>query len=270
MFFRLITTFLTYVPLRVGWLIAWGVAWFWWVVVPVRRKFAADNFHHVFPDRAPGPDLRRMMHGLILGYIELFHELRKPTVKVEMENPDILGEHLKAGKGALLMGGHFGSWDLLGPLLNRETQFHGAAIVKVPKVAAVAEIMEKIRRSMDMDLITSADSAMEEVYKRLAAGRLVCFVLDQRYNRGIPIDFFGREAWTTPALARAAKKAGVPVFTLHYWRVGLAHHRAEFEGPLDLTGEIEADTRIFQQFYEEKIRQRPHNWFWLHNRWRKP
>ena len=98
------------------------------------KENGGSEFSPVFPERSPGPDLRRMMHGLILGYIELFHELRKPTVKVEIRNKEILAEHLKTGRGALLIGGHFGSWDLLGPVMNRDTKFRGAAIVKVPKV----------------------------------------------------------------------------------------------------------------------------------------
>jgi lauroyl/myristoyl acyltransferase len=37
-----------------------------------------------------------------------------------------------------------------------------------------------------------------------------------------------------------------------------------------MIGDIERDTRTIQEFYETTIRERPHSWLWLHERWKKP
>jgi hypothetical protein len=66
--------------LRIGWGLAWVLAWLWWTVLPIRKATAVDGFRHVFPDLPVGPNLRREVAGLVMGYIELFHEARKPCI----------------------------------------------------------------------------------------------------------------------------------------------------------------------------------------------
>ena len=50
----------------------------------------------------------------------------------------------------------------------------------------------------------------------------------------------------------------------------MGRHAIEIHAPMALSGDIEEDTRRFQSFIEERIRERPHNWLWLHNRWKTP
>ncbi len=257
-------------PLRLAWLLGWVLAWVWWLILPVRRRTAAENFRAALPGLRPGPALRRMMAGLVLGYFELLRELRVPgSVAVRYTGEGPLLEHLASGRGAFLLAAHYGSWDLLGPLTNRDLSLPASTIVKVPAQPQIAALMERIRRAMGMELLPPR-GCMPRVYRELGEGRLLVFLLDQRHNRGIPVPFFGRPAWTSPALAAAAARTGLPVFTLHYYRTGVGRHAVEIGPPLALSGDIEADTRRVQCFYEEKIRERPHNWLWLHKRWRRP
>lgn len=257
-------------PLRLAWLLGWALAWAWWLALPVRRRTAAENFRAAFPALRPGPPLRRMMAGLVLGYFELLREVRAPgSVSVEYRGQGALLEHLATGRGAFFLAAHYGSWDLLGPMTNRDLSLPATTIVKVPAQPQIAALMERVRVAMTMELLPPRGS-MPAVYRGLEQGRLLVFLLDQRHNKGIPVDFFGRPAWTSPALAAAAAKTGLPVFTLHYFRAGVGRHVVEIGPPLELSGQIEEDTRRFQCFYEERIRERPHNWLWLHNRWRRP
>jgi KDO2-lipid IV(A) lauroyltransferase len=257
-------------PLRLAWALGWFLAWTWWLVLPIRRRTAAENLAAALPGVPPGPALRRMMAGLVLGYFELLGEVRAPgRVQITYSGQQAVLEHLAAGRGAFLLAAHYGSWDLLGPCTNRDLEVPATTIVKIPAQPAVAALMEEVRLAMTMELLPPR-GCMPEVYRQLEEGRLLVFLLDQRHNKGIPVPFFGRPAWTSPALASAAARTGLPVFTLHYFREGVGRHRVEFGPPLALTGQIEEDTRRFQCFYESRIRERPHNWLWLHNRWKTP
>src|SRR6185295_3136563 len=110
--------------------------------------------------------------------------------------------------------------------------------------------------------------SMARVYEALARGRAGTFFLDQRLKRGIPVPFFGRPAWASAALAAAHARTKLPVYFINSWREGVARHGARFEGPLPMTGDIERDTAALTAVYERVIRERPHNWFWLHDRWK--
>ena len=96
------------------------------------------------------------------------------------------------------------------------------------------------------------------------------FLLDQRHNRGIPVEFFGRPAWTSRALALLAKRKEAPVFGAWAYREGLGRHMFRLEGPLPLGSEIEDNTQRFSEFMASRIRERPAHWLWLHDRWRVP
>ncbi len=268
--FSLFIRLASHTPLRLAWALGWWLAWLWWTVLPIRKRAAVANFRAALPALAPGPALRRMMAGLVLGYFELLGELRRPgLVKIDYRDFQPLLDHLASGQGAFFLAGHYGSWDLCGPMTNRDIDLPATTIVRVPAQPQVAALMERIRTAMKMRLLPPRDS-MPEVYRQLSEGRLLVFLLDQRHNKGLPVPFFGRPAWTSPALAAAAMKTGLPVFPLHYYRAGIGRHVIEVLPPLELVGQVAEDTARLTACSEELIRQRPHNWLWLHERWRRP
>jgi KDO2-lipid IV(A) lauroyltransferase len=267
--FKIIVWLLSRIPLRLGWWFSWVLAWLWWTVAPIRKRTAVDGFRHVFPDLPVGPNLRREAAGLVMGYIELFHEARKPCIELAIENSRPIHEHIDAGEGVILVAGHFGSWDLVGPMVGRDESLPATVVVKNPSWKPAAEFVDDVRRKFGLGLLPSKNT-FNAIMEELAAGRTLVFLLDQRYRKGIPIEFFGRPAWTSPAVAVAIHRSGAPVYGLSYWRNGVGRHGAKFTGPLPMVGDIEADTRTIQEFYEEVIRERPHSWLWLHDRWREP
>lgn len=250
-------------------MLASAISWLWWTFIPIRRGLAAANFRASLPGVLPGPPLRAMMRGLVLGYFELLRELRLPgTVSLTIGGTEAIAERVRAGKGTLVFAGHLGSWDLLGPLIVRRTGFPATVVVKVPGSASVAELMERIRTGFGLGLLKNHRGVMPQIYEFLEAGHLVVFVLDQRLARGIPVPFFGRLALTAPALAAAAARSGLPVHFLEYWREGVGRHGASFSGPLEVTGRLEEDTASFTRCLEDAIRRRPHSWLWMHDRWK--
>ena len=267
--FKVFVWIFSRIPLRVGWCFAWLVAWLWWTVIPLRKATAVDGFRQVFPDLPAGRNLRREAAELVMGYIELFHEARKPCVQLTIENSQLIHAHAAANKGVILVAGHFGSWDLVGPMVGRDESLPATVVVKNPRWKPAAQYADEVRRRFGLGLLPSMKS-FDAITREISEGRVLVFLLDQRYRRGIPVDFFGRPAWTSPAVSIAAKRTGAPVFGLCYWREGIGKHRAVFSGPLPMVGDIEVDTATIQRFYEETIRERPHSWLWLHERWKEP
>ncbi len=252
-----------------GWCLSWLLAWLWWTVVTIRKATAVEGFHHVFPELPVGPNLRREVAELVMGYFELFHEARNPCIQLTVENGALIQSQVASGKGAILVAGHFGSWDLVGPMVGRQESLPVTVVVKNPRWKPAAEYVEDVRRIFGLGLLPSMNS-FEAIMEEIAEGRILVFLLDQRYRKGIPIEFFERSAWTTPVVAVAVERSGAPVYGLCYWREGIGKHRARFSGPLPMVGDIEIDTATIQRFYEETIRERPHGWLWLHDRWREP
>ena len=265
----LVAWLLARTPLRVAAAFAAVISWLWWGVVPVRRRLAVSNFRRAFPDLPPGPSMRRMMRGVVLGYFELLHEERLPgSVEMSIEGIEPILERGREGKGTLVFGAHFGSWDLVAPLLARRTGVTATVVVKIPRSKPVAALMERVRTSYGLGLLANRSGSMPRVYELLDEGQVLVFVIDQRLNRGIPVPFFGRPALTAPAIAAAAAKTGLPVYFVEFWREGTGRHGARFSGPLPVTGRAEEDMALYTLRIEEAVRRRPHSWLWLHDRWK--
>ncbi|MCB9759346.1 MAG: lysophospholipid acyltransferase family protein [Alphaproteobacteria bacterium] len=245
------------------------LAWVWWTLVPVRRDLAVQNLQRVFPALPPGPTLRRCVAELALGYVELLRFDRTRAPMPALEGADWIRARAAAGQGTLMLAGHGGSWDLCGLATAVQTGVPTSVIAKPPSHPGVAALVRQIRERGGLELLAPSGS-MTRVYEALSEGRVVIFFLDQRHNAGLPVPFFGRPAWTAPSLAAAARRSGCPVVGVWQWREGVGRHRVRAWPPFALTGDIDQDTRTFQAFYEDRVRERPHAWLWLHDRWRSP
>ncbi|HJN75809.1 MAG TPA: lysophospholipid acyltransferase family protein [Myxococcota bacterium] len=256
------------IPLPLARLCAWALSWIWWLLVPIRRNVAAANLSRAFPELPPGPTLRRTVAEILLGYTELLRHFRDP-VHIEWEGVDPIRERHARGEGTLVIGSHSGSWDLAMAAFPKSQEVPLSVFVKPPAQGEVARVIADIRDKAGLYLLPPG-SSMRHAYEALDAGHMVIFVMDQRRNQGIPVPFFGQPAWTSPAAAAAHARTGVPVFGCWQWREGTGRHRVRFYGPLELSGDVEDDTARLTRWYEERLRERPHGWLWLHDRWRVP
>ena len=233
------------------------IGWIWWLCVPIRKQMAIDNYRYAFPDRPLG-DLRRCVGEMVWGYVELAFGKRAQIHG---------GEQIT--HGGLCLAGHGGAWDLA--LISAAQHIPITIFVKTPANPLVAWWIRRMRERAGLELLPPHASALA-AYRALKRGRLVVFVQDQRHNQGIPVPFFERQAWTSRGFSVLAARTNVPIFGAWQSRdektgVHTMHIETLSIDPRS-PDHISDITRQTQQFYESKIRERPHSWLWLHDRWR--
>ncbi len=248
------------------------------------RKVALQNLSLAFGQEKSASEIRgiarRTFQNLGMTTIEFFRipkmdaETFKERVKIEgLEEALRL---LEKKKGALLLIGHFGNWELMG-LMSKVIGNPIMVIAKpMKKNKWVDQFITKIRNAGGLEVISSV-KASRKVMKALSQNRVVGILIDQRAKRseGIWADFFGRKAPTTPSLAVLAMKTSAPVLPVFMVRNGFQKHRLLIKEPLELihTGDIqkdvEANTQLFNHTLESMIRQYPDQWFWVHQRWER-
>jgi KDO2-lipid IV(A) lauroyltransferase len=249
-------------PLRLADALAWGVAWTWWWVLPVRRAVAVANLRLALPELPPRPVLTRMLHDLALGYVEIL-QLQRGTVTFSVEGT--------VPAGSLVLAGHFGSFDLC--LVAWSDVVPLALYIRPPADPWARRLIAGIRA--DHGLLTlDPGTQLADGYRALEGGRSLMFVQDQRRQKGVDSPLFGQPARTAAGFAAAVLRFGRPVHAVWQWRTGVGRHQIRVE-PLTLpapTGDeaadIQAITDATNRWYEARIRERPHGWFWLHRRWR--
>ena len=248
------------------------------------RKVALENLHMALGEEKPEKELyaiaQRTFQNLGMMVIEFFRipRLNKEVFEknVSVEGLDEALKLLEKKKGALLLLGHFGNWELMGLM----SKVIGNPIIVIAKPMKknkwVDQFITKIRNAAGLEVISNV-MASRKVMQALSQNRVVGILIDQRAKRseGIWADFFGRKAPTTPGLAVLAMKTGAPVLPVFMVRNGFQKHRLLIKEPLELirTGhikkDVEANTQLFNHTLESMIRRYPDQWFWVHRRWER-
>jgi KDO2-lipid IV(A) lauroyltransferase len=243
----------------------------------LRRKVAASQIAAAFPERdAEARDAILAGHYRELGrvwteYAWMPELLRRPPGEVVVDIPGV--EHLEAlrGRGAMLLTGHYGPFELLGAYLARINPVD--FIVKPLSNPHVEAMLQSTRASAGVGAIPLGMS-LRGAMRALRAGRWVAMLADQDARRhGVFVPFMGRPASTPVGPARLSIAAGVPIV------MGFCQRREDGRLDLEVPPPLVAHdprapdaalelTARHTACLEARVRQRPELWFWLHRRWK--
>jgi KDO2-lipid IV(A) lauroyltransferase len=248
-------------------------------VFGLRREVADQNLAVAFPTLSPAERtvLARRMYAHFgrvatdsLRLAAAGPEAVLPFVRV-FEGEDLLRSVAAAGRGAIVLTGHLGNWELAGAWAAA-IGLPIAGVVKPPSNPWVADLVERSRRRMGIETIPMPQ-ARTIVPEALAAGKLVGLVADQgavRSNTWVP--FFGRRTQTAEGPGRFAVRTGAPVVFLAFVAEADGRYRgfAEMlvESPRGDEPEMVARVAtLFRRRLEAEVRLAPEQYLWTHRLW---
>jgi len=255
--------------------------------LPIRRRVVFDNLRRVFGDTVPEAEIVRLAQAhyahlwRLCGEFVLFRglsEARKAAM-MRVENVEALAQALDVGKGALILTGHFGNWEVatiagLNQFPHMRGRFH---FLRRPIKPRWLDRLVNWRFRRAGFGVLSKRGSLDTILDRLAAGDVIVFPFDQHAGPpdGIRVDFFGHPAWTFKSLAILALVTGAPVVPAASWREPDGRHVLRFEEALPtLAGEsadedIKRNTRAYNAALERLVLRHPEQWYWVHRRWKQ-
>lgn len=193
--------------------------------------------------------------------------------QMTLHDQDVVKKALERGKGAIVLTGHVGNWEMLlavTPLWG----YSLTIIAKELKGGTLNDFWNTIRSRFGVNVLPPKN-AFRPCLKTLRQNGLVGFILDQNMTRkeGIFVDFFGQPASTSPGLAYMAAQSGAPVLPAFTRRRDDGGHDIFVLDPIEPPTDHQPETiRQFTQHctrvIEDAIRQHPEQWIWCHRRWR--
>jgi KDO2-lipid IV(A) lauroyltransferase len=193
---------------------------------------------------------------------------------IETEGLEHLDGALKAGRGAVLVTGHFGSWELMGCVISR-LGYPIKFVVGVQRNPLVQRLMNDLRRSCGIGVIEP--DALLSASRALRSNQFLAMLSDQDVGeRGVPgvfVEFLGEQASTPRGAAQFSILARAPIIPGFIVRTGAATHRIVIEPPiLPPEGRGEAEIRELTAAYtrviEAYVQRYPGQWLWTHRRWK--
>jgi len=253
---------------------------------PLRRRVILENLHRVFGAAVPEAEIVGLAQAhyahlwRLAGEFVRFRWLseEKKSALIRVDNVDPLARALERGKGALILTGHFGNFEVatiagLRHFPHMRGRFH--FIRRAIRPRWLDALVNRRFRQGGFGVLGKRGS-LDAILERLEAGDLVVFPFDQHASPpdGIAVDFFGHPAGTFKSLAIMALATGAPVVPASSWREHDGSHVLRFEEPLPLiecdkvSEEIRRNTRAYNATLEVLVLRHPEQWFWVHRRWK--
>jgi KDO2-lipid IV(A) lauroyltransferase len=250
-----------------------------WTVLRRRRRTTIENIERTLVE-VPG-DLQRRIARRSL---ETFGRFLFEQVSAARFEPaelvrrfDVVGaEHLAAataaGRGVLLLTGHFGPFDLAAyPVQPRVAKLH---LVYRPASNPLVDGELRPIRERTGAILLPRQRVAQRMFLALRQGEVVAAAIDQRVNPlagSTLVDFLGRPAWASSVPALLHQRTGAAVVPLFTYPAGRGRYRLEIDPPVSAEGlgddpEAELTHRYFEPL-EQRIRRDPELWMWLHERW---
>lgn len=242
------------------------------------HKIARRNLLIAFPEKDEAwrkAMLARQWENLGRSFAEFtfMDRIRPSTGRVELVNGDRLKEIAETMTPVVFVSGHLSNWEVM-PAAIVDAGVTCQMTYRAANNPYVDDRIKKSRERYGVRLFApKGGEGARELLEALGRGESVALMNDQKFNGGIAAPFFGKLAHTAGGPTRLALRFGTVLQPMSVQRVKGARFRAVVHAPIilpktgDRARDLETGVRMINAFMEERIRERPDEWFWVHKRW---
>lgn len=250
-------------------------------VLKLRRDVTMRHLERVFGDRFDRETLLEIARESYRNFGRMtFEYARFPRLTqrdidrlITVTGAEHLDAALAGGKGAILVAGHFGNWEILSTLARRG--YPMTLLVGEQHNILIDGLMNRLRGRFGVEIVPVTGNLMG-VLRALRRNRVVAMLSDQDAGKnGVFVDFLGKAASTPYGPGRMAAGTGAALLPTSVVRRASGAHEivvSEAIAPPPEDAPLDEKVRIFTQGYtaefERFIRLHPDHYFWMHRRWK--
>ncbi|PSR09453.1 MAG: lipid A biosynthesis acyltransferase [Bacteroidetes bacterium] len=271
---------LSLLPLSVLYVFSTGLFYLLYHGVGYRRKVVMGNLERSFPDKSATELLAleqgfyRHLCDLMVESIRMFSmgeaELRRRAV---VTNPEFILDLEARQQSAILVAGHYNSWEMMGTAFPMFTALPVWALYSPIKNAFLSKIMASSRGKVGLQMLpkTAARQMFEEHNDRPT---VYLFGGDQSPSsskRSFWMEFLNQDTAVAFGAEKYAREYNCAVIFGEIRKVKRGYYTMTFlpvtyDSGAEAEGEI---TRKHTQILERLILEDPQYWLWTHRRWKR-
>lgn len=248
------------------------------------KQVARESLHTAFgnekSDREINEIVKQCFANLGQGMVEMIYFNEHPHMikdHVIFEGLEHLENALKQGKGVIAITAHFGNFPLMMMTMARQGYKVSVMMRKTRDPQIDAFLFEK-RTGAGLKTIYTMPrkQAISETIRALRNNEIVFILMDQNFGSegGVYVDFFGKKAATAPGPIVMAHRTGAQVVPIFIRRERDDINKVVVEPPMLLEERPDYEEMIYvnvvkaTKIIEGYIRRYPHEWGWMHRRWK--
>lgn len=211
--------------------------------------------------------------GRTFAEFSMMDRITPKTGRVEVVGVEHLEEAVRERIPTIFFSGHLSNYEVMA-LVVVQAGIKGPLTYRSVNNPYVDKRVIEGRRRYGVELFSAKGvESARELLKALNRRDSIGIMVDQKFNFGVSVPFFGHRAPTNPGPIRLALQANARIQPLSVTRLKGARFRMVLHQPyyLERTGDRTADVLTGVQritdFIEERARERPEEYFWVHKRW---
>ena len=281
--FRVFEFVLKVLPLTLVARVGSAVGMLAWMLGGSYRKLALNNVRIAFGRELPENQLKVIVrrHFASLG-ANLFCGLKLPLMGeqevlkcVSVENAHIPAAIAAEGKPMLYAVMHLSCWELLTQIPSVVSMGRRPSSIYQPLANPFLDAHVRRNREKLGYILFDRSAGFSEPMRHLRENQGTLGVLVDQHagDKGVWCPFFDRLASTTSLPALMALRCDTPLVPIGVYDDGPGRWRIVFHPPVisrEETPTAEGVTAELNLAVERVVRMAPHNWFWVHNRWKTP
>ena len=274
-----LSTFFQFLPRKFALVVGRSLGSFIYYVYPRRQSIAMKNLKIAFPeyDRKKQMSLLKSCYkhyGMVLVDFFRLPKVKREKDKIIVNIPVTSIELMKSKSGGIILTGHMGNWEYIGPMLSIHN-IKSAGVALIQKNSQSDRFFNKLRISDNMKVIP-INSGSKVMIQHIKDGYYLGLISDQNAGRkGTEALFFNKSVSVPKGAAAFHLKTNTPILLgfcilckdLHY---KLSFHELDLKGLPKISDDaiVEINQR-FTKVLEETVREYPEQYFWFHRKWNR-
>ena len=248
-------------------------------IYPLRKSIALKNLELAFPeyDKKKKQVILKSCYqhyGMVLVDFFRLPRVKREQDKIVVNIPAKSVELMKNKSGGIILTGHMGNWEYIGPMLSIHN-IKSAGVALIQKNNQSDRFFNELRISENMKVIP-INSGSKAMIQHIKEGYYLGLISDQNAGkRGTEALFFNKPVSVPKGAAAFHLKTNTPILLgfcilckdLHY---KLSFHELDLEGLPKISDDaiVEINQR-FTKVLEETVREYPEQYFWFHRKWNR-
>jgi len=241
------------------------------------RKTVRRNLSIAFPDMDPADRDRLEIEqwdqtGRTFAELAVMDRLTPESGRIEIVGLERLHAIRDGGRPVVLISGHLANFEVMAAVIMAA----GIPCLVTYRATNNPYVDALIRRSRErygIKLFAPKGDGTRDLLQGMKRGDSIALLVDQKYSQGPEVEFFGRPVDAAPGAARLAARFGTVMQPLSVVRLPGVRFRVTAHEPIaigdsgDRNADILAGIQAANRFVEDRVREHPVDWFWVHKRW---
>ena len=241
---------------------------------PIARRRVERELRRIYPDMPRNERLqlcRNMGRNMGRTLFEILHCTEFQTLHHRniVSGPGLaaLESAHDAGKGAIIVSGHFGQWEAIRSALKARGMETGAVYRPQTNRHYERRLLSGIEAG-GKPILATGKIGTRALVRHIREGGFIAILLDEKYPDGAKLPFLGHPALTSLVAAQLALKYDLPMVPAFGTRIGDGtKFNVEFDAVIPPSDGLTM-TQAFNDNLSQRVHADPDQWYWMLRRWK--